>query len=43
MKDEVSILKNNKNFLDKIISVKIDRPIGSKHPKHEFFYPVNYG
>lgn len=32
-----------KDFLNKIISVNIDRPMGSKHPKHGFVYPVNYG
>lgn len=31
------------NFLGKIIKVKVDRPLGSKHPKHGFIYPVNYG
>lgn len=30
-------------YLDKTVSVKIDRPLGSTHPKHGFFYPVNYG
>jgi len=30
-------------FLRKIIKIKIDRPIGSKHPKHGFVYEVNYG
>ena len=34
---------NNINYLDKTIEVKIDRPFGSKHPKHGFIYPVNYG
>lgn len=23
--------------------VKIDRPFGSKHPRHGFVYPLNYG
>ena len=32
-----------KAFLQKILSVKIDRPMGSKHPKFGFIYPVNYG
>ena len=32
-----------KKYLDTIVNVKIDRPLGSKHPKHGFFYPVNYG
>ena len=34
---------NTKDYLDKIIKIKIDRPFGSKHPKHGFIYPVNYG
>lgn len=31
------------NFLGKIVKIKVDRPLGSKHPKHNFIYPVNYG
>lgn len=34
---------NSTDFLDKTIEVKIDRPLGSKHPKHGFIYPINYG
>lgn len=34
---------NTKNYIGKTIKVKIDRPLGSKHPKHGFVYPVNYG
>ncbi len=34
---------NSKNFLGKIVDVKIDRPLGYKHPKWGFIYPVNYG
>ena len=33
----------NKSFLGQIVNVKMDRPLGSKHPKHGFIYPVNYG
>lgn len=29
--------------LGKIITVKIDRPLGSQHPEHGFRYPINYG
>lgn len=29
--------------LGELIKTKIDRPLGSKHPKHDFIYPVNYG
>ena len=30
-------------FLGKNVTIKIDRPINSKHPKHGFKYAVNYG
>lgn len=33
----------NRRYLNKIVTVKMDRPLGSIHPKHGFFYPVNYG
>ena len=33
----------NKKYLGTIVQVKMDRPLGSKHPKHGFIYPVNYG
>lgn len=36
-------MNENKKYLDKVLDVKIDRPFGSKHPKHGFIYPVNYG
>jgi len=32
-----------KSFLNKRISVKIDRPLGSKHPDWDIIYPINYG
>ena len=37
---------NNKNFesyLGKKIHIIIDRPLGTKHPKWNFIYPINYG
>ena len=34
---------NNKKYLGKILDIEIDREFGSKHPKHGFIYPVNYG
>lgn len=37
------ILNNSIDFLNKTITVKIDRPLGSKHPKWDMIYPVNYG
>lgn len=33
----------NKKYLNSIVTVKMDRPLGSVHPKHGFIYPVNYG
>lgn len=34
---------NNKEYIGKTIDIKIDRELGSKHPRHGFIYPVNYG
>ena len=36
-------LKLAKTFLGKEVTVEIDRPLSSKHPKHGFIYEVNYG
>ena len=30
-------------FIGKIVTIKIDRPLGGRHPEHGFVYPVNYG
>lgn len=30
-------------YLNKEVEVEIDRPLGSRHPKHGFVYEVNYG
>ena len=34
---------NVKEYLNQNVEVIIDRPLGSKHPRHDFIYPVNYG
>ena len=34
---------NAKDFLGKEVSVEIDRPLGTRHPKHGFMYMLNYG
>ena len=31
------------DYLNKIVSVVMDRPLGTKHPKYGFVYEVNYG
>lgn len=33
----------NNEFIGQVVDVVIDREFGSKHPKHGFIYPVNYG
>ena len=30
-------------YIGKKVKVTMDRPMGSRHPKHNFVYPVNYG
>ncbi len=30
-------------FIGKEVEIQIDRPLHSKHPKHNFIYEVNYG
>lgn len=32
-----------KDYIGKEVEVVMDRPLGSKHPKHGFVYEVNYG
>ena len=34
---------NKEKYLNQKVRVKIDRKMGSRHPKHGFIYPVNYG
>lgn len=31
-----------KDYIGKIVNVKMDRPLGTKHPKHGFVYLTNY-
>ena len=34
---------NAKDYLGKEVSIEIDRPMGTRHPKHGFIYMINYG
>lgn len=34
---------NAKEFIGNNVKVKIDRMLGTKHPKHGFTYMINYG
>jgi inorganic pyrophosphatase len=36
-------ISNAKDYLKKDVVVKIDRQLGTKHPKHGFMYMLNYG
>ena len=36
-------IMENEKYLGQTLKIKIDRPYGSKHPKHGFIYPINYG
>ena len=37
------VVEDSKEYLGKQVNVVMDRPLGSKHPKWGFVYPVNYG
>ena len=39
----MEVKMDNRSYIGKILEVKIDRELGSKHPKHGFIYTVNYG
>jgi inorganic pyrophosphatase len=32
-----------KKYVGRKVKVRVDRPLGSKHPKHDIYYMVNYG
>lgn len=36
-------ITDSKKYLNKEVEVKIDRELGSRHPKHDFMYMLNYG
>jgi inorganic pyrophosphatase len=36
-------LKLGRALLGKEVEVTMDRPMGSRHPKHDFVYEANYG
>lgn len=41
--DRSDILNELRAFLGQTLTVKIDRPMGSRHPEWDFIYPLNYG
>ena len=37
-------MENYASVIGSIVTVTVDRPMGSIHPKHrDIFYPINYG
>ena len=36
-------ITNSKDYLNKDVTINIDRKLGSLHPKHGFMYMLNYG
>lgn len=43
MSDDEVGLTSSAAFLGRRVTVRVDRPLGSKHPKHGFLYEANYG
>jgi len=33
----------SKQYIGATVAIVVDRPLGSKHPKWAFVYPINYG
>ena len=33
----------SEEYLNKVVKVNVDRKLGSKHPKYNYVYPINYG
>ena len=33
----------SEDYLNKVVKVNVDRKLGSKHPKYNYIYPINYG
>lgn len=36
-------ITNSNDYLNKIVTINIDRKLGTLHPKHGFMYMLNYG
>lgn len=36
-------MEKSTNYLNELVKVVMDRPLGSRHPEHDFIYQVNYG
>jgi len=36
-------MEYSKPYLGELVTIQIDRPLGSVHPRYGYLYPVNYG
>jgi inorganic pyrophosphatase len=36
-------MQHTSDFIGKVVTVKVDRPLGSKHPEYDLIYTLNYG
>jgi inorganic pyrophosphatase len=36
-------MEYSKKYLNKKVTIEVDRPLGTKHPKWNYTYPINYG
>jgi inorganic pyrophosphatase len=36
-------MQHTSDFIGKVVTVKVDRPLGSKHPEYGLIYTLNYG
>ena len=43
MENSDTEITKSTDYIGKMVSVKIDRQLHSKHPKHGFVYELNYG
>lgn len=34
---------NSREYIGKLVTVTIDRPLGARHPRHDIIYSINYG
>ena len=38
-----SSFRDPRTFIGETVEIRIDRPLGSRHPKADLIFPVNYG
>ena len=36
-------MMETQRYIGQMVTIHIDRPLGSRHPQWDFYYPVNYG